>query len=98
MDAHTTLLTVEEFADRLKVGRSTVFAWMQSGALEAGVHYIRIAKTVRFFWGPELIAKLCEATKKEADSRVAAPKPTKPGSTPRHTSQRGRGPAVNFDF
>lgn len=36
------LLTVEEFAERLKISRSTVFGWLKAGLLQEGKHYFRI--------------------------------------------------------
>jgi len=52
------LLTVEEFAKRFRVGRSTVFEWIASGKMVAGVHYFRIGKTIRIPWSLELLASL----------------------------------------
>ena len=35
------ILTVEAFAQRMKVGRSTAYGWIQAGKLVEGVHYFR---------------------------------------------------------
>lgn len=48
--SNTDLLTVEEFADKLKVSRSTVFGWLKSGLLQEGKHYFRIGRIIRFVW------------------------------------------------
>lgn len=52
------LLTVEEFAQRLRVGRSTVFLWIASKKMIQGIHYFKIGKTVRIPWSLELLASL----------------------------------------
>ncbi len=43
-------LTVEQFAQRLQVSRTTVFGWLKKGDLREGVHYLRIGRIVRFRW------------------------------------------------
>lgn len=52
------LLTVEEFARRLRVGRSTVFLWIASKKMIQGIHYFKIAKTLRIPFSMELLASL----------------------------------------
>jgi excisionase family DNA binding protein len=54
------LLTVEEVAERLKIGRSTLFSWMKSERLVAGRHYLRIGRIVRFLWSEEVLLSLHE--------------------------------------
>ncbi len=44
------LLTVEQFAQRLQVSRTTVFKWLKEDKLQEGVHYFRIDRTLRFYW------------------------------------------------
>jgi excisionase family DNA binding protein len=43
-------LTVEQFAQRLQVSRTTVFGWLKKGDLREGVHYLRIGRILRFHW------------------------------------------------
>jgi excisionase family DNA binding protein len=52
------LLTIEEFAKRYRVGRSTVFMWITSKKMIQGIHYFKIGKTVRIPWSMELLASL----------------------------------------
>jgi excisionase family DNA binding protein len=52
------LLTIEEFAKRYRVGRSTVFFWIASKKMIQGIHYFKIGKTVRIPWSMELLAAL----------------------------------------
>lgn len=52
------VLLMEEFADRLKVGRSTICNWKNDGTLVAGRHYIQKGKVLRFIWAIDLILEL----------------------------------------
>jgi excisionase family DNA binding protein len=48
--SESEFLTVEQFAKRLQVSRTTVFGWLKKGDLREGVHYIRIGRILRFRW------------------------------------------------
>jgi excisionase family DNA binding protein len=52
MNSHSEseLLTVEQFAQRLQVSRTTVFSWLKNGDIREGVHYLRIGRVLRFHW------------------------------------------------
>jgi len=63
------LLTVEEFAQRFRVGRSTVFYWIANNTMIQGVHYFRIGKTVRIPWSMELLASLSAVADSDADGK-----------------------------
>jgi len=67
------LLTVEEFARRFRVGRSTVFLWIASKKMLQGIHYFKIGKTLRIPWSVELLASL------SADSVETQSAPVKSG-------------------
>lgn len=54
------LLTPEEFAERLKIGRSTLFDWLGKGILVPGQHYFKVGRVLRFVWCNELIQSLLE--------------------------------------
>lgn len=56
------LLTPEEFANKLKIGRSTLFEWIGKGILLPGKHYFKIGRVLRFVWSDELIQLLLERT------------------------------------
>ncbi len=56
------LLTPEEFADKIKIGRSTLFEWLSKGILQPGVHYWKIGRVLRFVWSDELIQSLLQRT------------------------------------
>ena len=44
------ILTVEQFAERMQVSRTTVFGWIKNGSLVEGVHYLRLGRILRFCW------------------------------------------------
>lgn len=67
------LLTVEEFAQRFRVGRSTVFEWIANKKMVPGVHYFKIGKTIRIPWSLELLASL------STDSDVSEKTPVRSG-------------------
>lgn len=55
------ILTPEEFAARLRIGRSTLFDWLQKGLLRPGRLFLKQGRTLRFFWyeeTPQLVAEL----------------------------------------
>lgn len=68
------LLTVEEFAKRLRVGRSTVFLWIASKKMIQGIHYFKIVKTVRIPWSMELLASLSEGSEETEPAPVRSGK------------------------
>lgn len=80
------MISVEQFAGRMGVSRSTVFAWLAKGHLPEGKVYVRIGKTIRFIWSIEAIASMSE--KKASESLPEENEPLK--ST--------RKPVVNMDF
>ena len=58
----TDILTPREFADRLKIGRSTLFDWLRLGVLVPGVHYFKYGRVLRFLWNEKVVASIAEAT------------------------------------
>lgn len=84
------LLTVDEYAQLLKVSRTTVFSWLKTGEIQEGVHFIRIGRVLRFRLRLELLF-----SKKKSTSTKRPPKkrPTSPGrKTPSSES------AINLDY
>ncbi|ACH40070.1 helix-turn-helix DNA-binding protein, putative [Citrifermentans bemidjiense Bem] len=102
------LLTVEEFAKRMKVSRTTVFGWLKSGVLSEGVHYFRIGRILRFCWREGLffnsqqkqpLEDECQTSqpplpRSEQDSQRGAASVPGPGLT----VGRGAAPAINLDY
>ena len=84
------LLTVAQFAQLLKVSRTTVFHLINTGDLEEGVHYIRLGRILRFRWLEELLFR-----KKTKSRTRTTPKrrPTAPGRPTTSTTA-----TVNLDY
>lgn len=75
----TEILTVDEFALRMRLSRATVFVWMQKGILERGRHYLKQGRVLRFLWNEETIQALAE-TSPEPQKRISTvAKPVKAG-------------------
>ena len=54
------LLTMDEYARRLQVGRTTIFEWKGSGKLIPQQHFIQKGRVIRFIWELETIRSLHE--------------------------------------
>jgi len=63
------LLTVEEYAKRFCVGRTTIFDWKKKGILVPGHHYIQIGRTLRFVWSSEVICGLHEGNSQNTENK-----------------------------
>jgi len=102
------LLTVEQFADRMQVSRTTVFGWLKIGVLQEGTHYFRVGRILRLCWreGLFLNSQLRPISEDEGP-----PPPTLPGrseqdsqrgaapvNSPPLTFSRGSGQGVNLDY
>lgn len=88
------LLTVAEFAERLKVSRTTVFSWLKGGELLASVHYVRIGRILRFLW--PFVPTLPDATPKKR-RQPRNEKPIRKSKRPTGCKP-DTGPAVNLDY
>jgi excisionase family DNA binding protein len=69
------LLTVDQFAQLLKVSRTTVFSWLKTGEIQEGVHFIRLGRVLRFRWQIELlfVKKPQSRTKQKQNKRPTSP-------------------------
>ena len=67
------LLTVEEYAKRFCVGRTTIFDWKKKGILIPGRHYIQIGRTLRFVWSSEAICELHEGNSGDRENKNKHP-------------------------
>lgn len=88
------IITAEEFAKRLKVGRTTIHNWMLCGRLKRGVHFIKAGKVLRFFWNEEAIKTL-------GDDDILQSRPTavKPEVKARPSHVRHKtGSAMNWSY
>jgi hypothetical protein len=82
------LLTVEQFAERLQVSRTTVFGWLKTGALAERVHYFRLGRVLRFRWHDDLFFN----SQPKANGAAALPCPSLPVNPAALDSQRGEAP------
>ena len=57
------LITIEQFAKRMVISRSTVYGWLAAGKLQQGVHLIKIGRVVRIVWSDDLMSHLLELSK-----------------------------------
>lgn len=58
MAPQSTFLLITEFAELMKISRSTAYSWLAAGRLEAGRHVLRIDGIVRIVWNDELLEHL----------------------------------------
>ncbi|AJE03658.1 helix-turn-helix transcriptional regulator [Geobacter pickeringii] len=62
-----TLLTIESFAEKLGISRSTAYSWLADGKLVVGRHVVRIGRVVRVVWDDDLLAHLLAISVDEAE-------------------------------
>ena len=62
----TEILTIDEFLERRKIGRTTLFERIKTGLLVNGVDFIADGNEKKFFWPPrefyqrdQLLANMC---------------------------------------
>jgi hypothetical protein len=49
------ILTVDQFALRLTMSRTTLFEWLKSGILVQGKHYFKVGRILRFVWDETML-------------------------------------------
>jgi len=102
------LLTVEQFAIRMQVSRTTVFGWLKTGVLLEGVHYFRVGRILRLCWreGLFLNSQLRPVSEDEGPPPPTLPNRSEkdsqrgkaPVNSPPLTFSRGCGQGVNLDY
>jgi len=88
------IISLEEFAKRMGVARTTVFEWIKRGKLLPGRHFIKMGRVIRFEWGPDLLKKLYE----DSDAPSMASHNVQP--QPARSSRTGSKPkaAIDLDY
>lgn len=89
------LLTVDQFAQRLQVSRTTVFSWLKNGELREGLHYFHLGRILRFCWPFFLTAQPLPETSGEVERKSPLSLP------PRGKRRRrllGTPPGINLDY
>lgn len=61
------MLTLEQFAERLKISRSTAYNWLAEGRLIPGLHVLRLGRVVRILWSDDLVSHLLMVSDKGPD-------------------------------
>ena len=102
------LLTVEQFAERMQVSRTTVFSWLKNGVLQETVHYFRVGRILRLCWreGLFLTSQQRPISEDEGLPQTTLPKRSEqdsqrgeaPVNSPPLTFSNGSGPGVNLDY
>ena len=82
------LITVEQFAERLQIGRTTVFQWIKDGTLVQGKHFIKIGRVIRFQW-PDVIDLIVMDNLENPESEK------KSSNEPLQTTNQ---PSINLDY
>ena len=86
------MLDLRAFAERMKISRSTVYAWMKQGVLVEGTDYMHRGRILRFTWSHELVQRLMASSRKETQES-----PTQPERT--YSSHPARpGGQINWDY
>lgn len=49
------ILTIEQFALRLAMSRTTLFEWIKTGILVQGKHYFKVGRILRFVWDETML-------------------------------------------
>lgn len=91
---HAELLTVDQFALRLTVSRTTAFEWLKNGILIQGKHYFKVGRILRFVWNEALLLSLGitgKTTKEKKQHKAVRP-------TDNRRLHRSAAPSVNIDY
>lgn len=88
------ILTLEEFAEKMKVGETTVWKWIRSGKLQPGRHYIQIERVIRFHWCRELVERLHE----DCAEALGEEQPVTPAESMPPRKRHTFGKRINFDI
>lgn len=88
------ILTIEEFIERLKIGRTTFFDWKKKGKLKAGRDFIQNGRIIRILWCTELLNRLLEGSS-GPESKAASKRSRQEQKTVRPPQYKT---AINFDY
>ncbi len=90
------LMTSEEFAEKLKIGRSTLFEWLEKGILLPGKHYFKQGRVLRFVWSDEVISHFMERSLSSTTNRTVS-QPGTVGNKPPKPENRKK-PGINLEY
>lgn len=90
----TELLTIEQFALRLTMSRTTAFEWLKNGILVQGKHYFKVGKILRIVWDETMLLTIGMNSKEQKEKKLK--KTVKPkGERRLHIPS---SPPVNLDY
>lgn len=90
------VLTIEEYAKRLQVGRSTILNWKSRKTLIPGRHYFQVGKVLRFIWDLDLILEIHTPKTETGISKIDCnDKSLGPLTTKRTTHKKA---TINLDY
>jgi hypothetical protein len=92
------ILTAEEFAQRLKIGRSSLFEWMRKGILIPGKHYFKLDRVLRFVWSETVITDLLQQTDTGSVAGGNLPPAKLPVCQPHGRRKGNSKPQINWDY
>lgn len=69
------VITPEEFIQRLGIARSTLYLWKSKGWLVERRHFLKIGKTVLYYWSNELLLDLHDSSNREESTNKEKNKP-----------------------
>jgi hypothetical protein len=87
------LLTTDEFAKRIRAGRTTIYKWRRSGKLQEGRHFIKIGRIIRFFWSIEILQDISMLLMDERNSKGSESNPKRNAFKCDHRSS-----SINLDY
>lgn len=87
-----SLLTIEEFATKMGISRSTVYGWLAEGKLVVGHHVVRIGRVVRIIWNDDLISHLLAISAEDGEEPEQRPRLKRNGKGSRNRV------ALNIDY
>lgn len=67
------ILTPEQYAEKLQIGRSTLFQWLARGILIEGEHYFRVGRVIRFLWDGSVLMKVSDAKNTKLQKQISLP-------------------------
>ena len=88
------IISLEEFAKRMGVARTTVFEWIKRVKLLPGRHFIKMGRVIRFEWGPDLLKKLYE----DSDAATVTSPNVKPQPTRSSRTGSKQKAAIDLDY
>ncbi|WP_020585427.1 hypothetical protein [Desulfobacter curvatus] len=94
------VLLLDEYAKRLKVGKSTIYDWKSNGILISGRHYLQVGKVLRFIWARDLILDINKKDTISGDGETIDSSGDQKNclSAKSRSKAKPHNPAINFEY